>query len=511
MNGAFLVGCPVRYWWVQWGNSLELGHCGYSAGMPRSYAGLYGRQSAGNAASVADQHKAGEEACLEHDWSVVDRYSDLVSASRFGKRTRDDWARLGADLATGKLDIVVMWDLSRGDRTVASWAAFVDQCRERGILIHATAHGRTYDPRVPRDWRTLMDDGVEAGFDSEQKSLVVRRGTAGAAVAGKPHGAAAYGYTRVYDPHNRKKFKDVPNEQADVVREIFRRVAHEEPVSHIVNDLNGRGIPSPKGVLWRGKAVRWIATHPRYLGLRSHHGQLHQGDWEAVIDDRNVFDRCVAILSAPDRKTSPPGSKRYLLSYLATSSCGGMLAAHPDYVHRPSRYRCNDDGCISVRAQFLDEYVTRLALARLTEPDVRALFSLPDDHTRSLEAEAARLDARLEEARASFASPDGISATALATLERALQPQLDGTRLLLSNISAGGAVLQLLGEGDFTSEVAGPRWTALPLAGRRTIVKTLFDKLEVGPTTRALTRWSTPEERRLAVAERTTYTWRTVD
>ena len=126
----------------------------------RFRAGLYGRQSAGNAASVADQHRANEKACATHDWDEAARYSDLVSASRFGKKVRDDWAKLGADVAADKLDIVVMWDLSRGDRTVASWAAFVDLCRERGVLIHATAHGRTYDPRVPRDWRTLMDDGV---------------------------------------------------------------------------------------------------------------------------------------------------------------------------------------------------------------------------------------------------------------------------------------------------------------------------------------------------------------
>lgn len=475
--------------------------------MSKPQAGNYGRQSHGNAAPVADQHKKGEVACAKYGWDEAGRYSDLVSASRFGTKARDDWARLKADLTAGKLDIVVMWDLSRGDRTVASWAAFVDQCRELGVLIHATAHERTYDPRIPRDWRTLMDDGVEAGFDSEQKSLVVRRGTAGAAVAGKPHGGAAYGYTRIYDPHNRKKFKDVPNEQADVVREIFSRVGQEDPIGHIVDDLNARGIPSPKGVQWKSKTVRLIATNPRYIGIRNHKGELHQGDWEAIIGDRRVFDRAVSVLSAPDRKRSAPGSKRYLLSYFATAMCGGPLTGRPDKVGRPAHYRCNVDGCVSIHAELLDDYVTRLTLARLAQPYFRALFSQPDDQAKELEAEAARLAARLKEARASFASPDGISAVALAGLERALQPQIDETLRRLSGISAGGTVLQLLAGGEFTAEVAGPRWEALPLAGRRSVVKTVFGSIQVGPPTRTLTRWSTPEERRLSVAERTTYEW----
>lgn len=473
--------------------------------MSKPQAGNYGRQSHGNAAPVADQHKKGELACAKHGWIEVGRYSDYVSASRFGTKERDDWARLRADLTAGELDIVVMWDLSRGDRTVASWAAFVDQCRELGVLIHATAHERTYDPRIPRDWRTLMDDGVEAGFDSEQKSLVVRRGTAGAAVAGKPHGGAAYGYIRIYDPHNRKKFEDVPNEKADIVREIFDRVGKEDPLSHIVDDLNARGIPSPKGMKWESKTVKLIATNPRYIGIRTHHDDRHPGNWEPIITDSRVFDRAVSVLSAPGRKRSAPGSKRYLLSYIGTAACGGLLAGRPEGPGRPSLYRCGVDGCVAVPAELLDEYVTRLALARLTNPGIRALFSAPDGQVKDLEAEAARLSARLGEARASFASPDGISAAALAQQERALQPLLDETLRRMSEVSAGGSVLHLLAMGEFTAEVAGPRWEALPLAGRRSVVKALFRKIEIGPPVLQITRWSTPHERRLAVAQRTVY------
>lgn len=473
----------------------------------RLRAGLYGRQSAGNAASVADQHRANEKACATHDWEEVARYSDLVSASRFGKKARDDWPKLGEDVAAGKLDVVVMWDLSRGDLTVASWAAFVDLCRDRGVLIHATAHGRTYDPRVPRDWRTLMDDGVEAGYDSEQKSLVVRRGMAGAALAGKPHGGAAYGYTRHYDPHDRKVYVDVPDDRAPIVREIIERCAREEPLKHIVQDLNARGIPSAKGGLWTSRVVKQFATHPRYIGLRSHHGELHQGNWEKIVDE-DVFHRAVAVLTAPDRKAAAPAAKKYFLSYLTSAPCGGWLNTQPESKHRPARYRCNDDGCISIRAEDLDEVAKQIILKRLARSDARGLFMPPDNEASAAQAEVARLQKRLDEARASFAAPDGISATALAALEHAVQPRLDTAVRRVAELTTCAAGLELLGTGRFTVQVGEPRWEALPLAGRRSVVKTLFEKIEVGPATRRLTRWTSREERLLAAVERTDFQWR---
>ncbi|WP_394613131.1 recombinase family protein [Lentzea sp. JNUCC 0626] len=471
---------------------------------PHLRAGLYGRQSAGNAASVADQHRSNAAACVQRNWSETARYSDLVSASRFGKKTRDDWAKLGADVASGKLDIVVMWDLSRGDRTVASWAAFVDQCRERGVLIHATAHGRTYDPRVPRDWRTLMDDGVEAGFDSEQKSLVVRRGMAGAALAGKPHGSAGYGYTRQYDPYDRKVYVDVPDDRAPIVREIVERCAREEPLRHIVNDLNARGVPSPRGGLWTSRVVKQFATHPRYIGLRSHLGELHQGNWDPIVGEE-VFRRAVAVLTAPNRKAAAPASNRYLLSYIGTAApCGGFLNAQPDGEHRPARYRCNSDGCVSVRVNHLDELITRMTLERLALPDARGLFMPADAEASAAQVEVARLQARLVEARESFAGPEGISAAALASLERAVQPQLDAAQRRVAELTACAAGLELLGNGQFTVEVGTPRWRSLPLAGQRSVVKTLFEKIEVGPSVRRLSRWADREDHLLAVLERVT-------
>ncbi|ONI85699.1 hypothetical protein ALI22I_28475 [Saccharothrix sp. ALI-22-I] len=475
----------------------------------RSHAGSYGRQSAGNASPVVDQHRVNEAACGEHGWETVERYSDYVSASRFGKKKRSDWGKLVADVKAGRLDVVVMWDLSRGDRTVSSWAEFVDLCRERGVLIHATAHSRTYDARVPRDWRTLMDDGVEAGFDSEQKSLVVRRGIAGAALAGKSHGRPGYGYTRRYDQTDRRLYVDVPDERADIAREIITRCAAEEPLKHIVEDLNSRFL-GPKGKPWSSVAVKTIATHPRYIGMRRHNGELFPANWKPIIDEA-TFHRAVAVLTAPDRKRSAPASMKHFLSYIASAPCGLPLNVAPEGKQRPARYRCFHDTCVSVRVDDLDDIVTDVILKRLSRPDARGLFVPPDGEASEAQAEVSRLQARLDEARASFASPNGISAVALAALEHAVQPQLEAAQRRVAELTTCAAGLELLGDGRFTVDVGAPRWEALSLAGRRSIAKTLFERIELGPSDRRLTRWDSREDRLLAAVERTTFDWRVAE
>ncbi|CAL9604975.1 hypothetical protein SUDANB95_05470 [Actinosynnema sp. ALI-1.44] len=473
--------------------------------MVRLRACNYGRQSAGDASSVSDQHKVNARVCAENDWDEVVRRKDLVSASRFGRTPREEWPLLVEDVSERRIDVVVMWDLSRGDRTVATWAGFVDLCRDRGVLIHATSHGRTYDPRVPRDWRVLMDDGVEASYDSEQKSLAVRRGHKENAVAGKPHGSAAYGYTRVYDPHDRKVFRDVPNDDAEVVREIVARCAKEEPITHIVEDLNQRGIPGPRGGRWTTRTVKQFATHPRYIGLRRHNGELHEAQWEPIITDRAQWERAVRVLTAPNRKAAAPGSRRYLLSYLATAPCNSGLNADPGTTSgRSPRYRCVGDGCVSIGVAELNMYVTRIMLARLAKHDARRYFAPADDAVRLAEAEVARLQARLDEARASFARPDGISAEALAQLERAVQPELLKAMDRLASFSTCPAGLELMGGGEFTEQLGWPRWRTLPLAGQRSVIKRVFELIEVGPTTTPLSRWSTERDRERSAMERTT-------
>lgn len=494
-------------------------------------AGPYNRQSHGKATSVEDQDKANESACETNGWTVTSRYSDLVSASRFGTKTRGGWDQLVADVSAGKLDVVVLWDTSRGDRTIETWAAFLSRCRKSDVLIHATSHERTYNPSNHRDWKALIDDGVEAAYESEKKSVDVRRGVSGAAAAGRSHGRPSYGFTRVYDLIDRKKSSEVPTEKIEIAIEIIERVAAEDPLKKIMDDLNGRGIPSPEGREWGTKTIKKIALNPAYVGKRRHYDKLYDATWDGVVDEE-VFNRAGEVLRAPDRKHNPPGATRHLLSYLATPPCkGGVLNVQPTRGTcvecgakgcpdepcrkcageqwrevRPSRYRCHADACVSIDLDALDIYVVAILLARLSREDARTVFAGNDEAAKAARKRVKAIQRELtdlEESAAKGTENGGISLAFAARVEPGIRARLADAEAEYARNARSAVLHRLINAQDIKAE-----WKRLSVAARRSVVKTLYAKIEVGPATGpALTRWSSADDHLARARDRTVIEW----
>ena len=87
------------------------------------------------------------------------------------------------------------------------------------------------------------------------------------------------------------------------------------------------GILGANGKPWSTTTLRSTLLRCSNAGLRKHQGQIvGQGTWEALID-RDTYDRVVAILSDPTRRTSPASSGiKYLLSGIARCGlCGGPM------------------------------------------------------------------------------------------------------------------------------------------------------------------------------------------
>src|SRR5271165_2238762 len=141
-------------------------------------AWIYTRRSRVSAdqASIEDQEDRGRESCAEHGWRVAGILSEEKSASRYGKKERGDWAELLRLVGAGEAPILVLWESNRGDRTLTTWSAFLDLCRDKGTRIYIISHERLYNPANHRDWKTLAEDGVNNAYFSEQLSAVVRRG-----------------------------------------------------------------------------------------------------------------------------------------------------------------------------------------------------------------------------------------------------------------------------------------------------------------------------------------------
>jgi hypothetical protein len=157
----------------------------------------------------------------------------------------------------------------------------------------------------------------------------------------------------------------------------------------------------------------------------------------------------------------------------------------------------------------VDEYVTRLVVARLSKRDARHLWAADDAATRAAADELARLRAELDDARASFATPGGISAAALAMKESAMEPAITDAERRSRPTGVPLAAIKMIDAAKFGKDRVRPTWDGLPLLGKRDVITGIFVSLTLGPITDRITRWTLPEERLAIVADRVTHEWRT--
>jgi DNA invertase Pin-like site-specific DNA recombinase len=385
--------------------------------------------------STDQQEMENRAACRGQGWDVVERYVDNDrSASRFSKKTRPDWKRLLDDLTVGRFDVLVLWEPSRGDRELEMWARLLNTCRRRGALIHITSHHRTYDVRIPREWRTLAEDGVDAAYESEKTSQRINRDMGISAAKGRPHGRLAFGYRRIHSPDTGKLVRqvvdDVPRLNVNAVNlclvlalaglpgcllgpfgrrvmssrvvdpaaslewytrtgeleEWARRVLAGVTLHRLERELRERGITTLTGGWWTRKELKRVLMSPLYVGVRIHKGQrVADGLWPPIFDEATHY-ALMARLSDPGRNVrkepdgrlthTREGKVVHLLSGIATCGvCGTALRVRMNSGY-PS-YQCFERTLIVDGKRYHVSRRERTVDAFITEL-VIARLSMPD-------------------------------------------------------------------------------------------------------------------------------------
>jgi DNA invertase Pin-like site-specific DNA recombinase len=430
------------------------------------------------ARSVAEQHAANEAAIKANGHLEVARYQDEESASRFATKAREDWLRLVSDIEAGNIDILYLWETTRGSRKAGEFIDFLDLCRDQKVLIHITNHGRTYDMNVRRDRKTLVEEAVDAEDDSEKIHDNVTRALRANREAGLPHGICKWGYQRVYHPRTGALLGQEPiPDQAAVCEEIITRAAKSEPISAIFHDLEARTakglIPAPPSGKWTRRQVQRIATSIVYIGKIRVDGELIDAKWPAIVDE-TIFWAAQHVLTADGRKTTKPGKAKYLLSYvMVCGTCGKGVCGDPPRNRRKSAiYVCPDNHC-SIVMESADSYITEVVTAKFRRPSV-VPFLMADDSKRIMEAraEAARLRAELDE----WAAAD-ISPRAYKIRESKLMPLIEAAERRAEELAVPLALGELVGAGDQIHAM----WENTVTAARRDIVRALFESIKLMP------------------------------
>jgi DNA invertase Pin-like site-specific DNA recombinase len=442
--------------------------------------------TSGRERSNTEQHDDNVVAAKEHGWRLGEPYSDVGSASRHARKRRDGFDVLIADLEADPFgaELLVLWESSRGSRKVGEWVQLVDLCEKRGVKIAVTSHGgRVYDPTIPRDRRSLLEDAVDSEYESSKLSLRIKRATRANAAAGRPHGRVPYGYKRTFDPTTGKLDRQVLDPvEAPVVLELFERMAAGHSLRSIERDFDARGIRTRNGVKFVSQIMRPMLEAPVYNGKRSHvPGTVHisrqerrqretliDAQWDAIVPDA-LYLAVQHRLRGQTSSGPRPGKPVHLLSMIARCDvCDSVLVAtYRDTGVR--RYQCRDACHVFIPADDLDAYVEAQMLTFLTRRENVGKVLAGDDDDRAL------VDARDAQARVRRELDDLIdqvgrgklSATLAAGAEPAIQARLAEATRLVDELSTPPLLRGLIDPaGDVRAQ-----WKAAPLTVRREIAR----------------------------------------
>ncbi len=315
---------------------------------------------------------------LHPDIELVDFYvDDGFTGTDFD---RPGFQSLKEDVISGKVNCVIVKDLSRFARNAAGSGNYIDdffvQHRVRFISINNGVDTTSGEMNAATQCITVgvtnvLNESVAATTSVNVKgSLNVRRKN------GDFIGSfATYGYLK--NPEDKHKLI-VDEEAAQVVRMIFEKYISGISIYEIAHQLNEMGLPNPslykkqKGLnyrhpskkitdgLWPESSVRRILKNEIYLGnmIQGKNRKLSykikkcvavpkdewyvvEGTHEAIID-RETFEKAQALFNHNIRRSSEADEFNLFAGFVKCADCGRAMAKKSnDNPNRSYRYyRC---------------------------------------------------------------------------------------------------------------------------------------------------------------------------
>lgn len=355
--------------------------------------------------SVSAQIAAMRQYCDTHGLVVRREINDDIGKSATSLSGRDGMQQLLAEsmLQPRPFDAVLIWSIDRSFRNSLEGLTAFKQFEEAGVeLISLNEH---FDNTASGHMLKAITLAV-AEHESRRKSERTRLGQAEAAKQGSWLFRPPIGYvvTRL-EIEGKHKFKlELDAVYAPIVQEIFEQVFNGKGIARIAEDLNIRGLKTPRGNNWTTDTVWKILHNPVYCGDIVH-GQrprifgskkrrkaeqpIITHDAHPAIIDRDTFIKAKEIIASRQRSSIHPRSvgSRFLLSGYAYCQCGSLLSGRSSISRRYSYYFCQgrsrrktDCQQKGLRADKLEAVVVNKLAEVILEPDtLLELIKLAND------------------------------------------------------------------------------------------------------------------------------------
>jgi DNA invertase Pin-like site-specific DNA recombinase len=238
--------------------------------------------------SIEDQAAHCRDFIKRHGWNAtVTVYSD-AAISGASRLNRPGFLRMIDDMAAGKIDRIVIENISRLARDVEDSAFTMKRAKFHRVKIFCANEGGVELTSLSATFSAMAGQMAR-----EQGADMIRRSMTGLVRAGKSAGGRSYGYRslpRLDADRGRGGDLRIEEAEAEIVLEIFTRYAAGESPLAIVTDLNRRGVPSPRSSektlgVWRASTLN--GNKDRSTGIL--HNPLYAGKrvWNRVAMEKN--------------------------------------------------------------------------------------------------------------------------------------------------------------------------------------------------------------------------------
>ena len=380
---------------------------------------IYARYSsdAQRDASIDQQVKICQKYAEDMDMEVLRIYDDRALTGKTDKRP--SFLRMIRDSAKQEFKYVIVYTLDRFSRNKYDSAIYKHKLKENGIKVLSAMEHITDDPTG-----ALMESILEgfAQYYSDELSQKINRGLHDNAEKCIMNGRPPLGYQRGPDGH-----AEIVEEEAEIVREIFRRVNDGEQIVRIIEDLNKRCVKTKYGGIWNKCSFSKLLSNERYTGVYIYQDHRVEGGMPAIID-KQLFDSVQSyVLTKPNSRKSTMrrhcNKETYLLtgklfcgeceSYM-TGISGKSQADEPYYYYQCTKKRyekkCHKQ---NVRRDYIEREIT--ATLRELLDDDELLEWLAGRIMQYLESE--RNTAELEDVRNKLAEATRKRDNLLSALE----------------------------------------------------------------------------------------------
>jgi site-specific DNA recombinase len=435
----------------------------------------------GDTIKVDDQERICRNLARTNGWTVPDQhvYRDNSRSAWRHDRKRPGWDAMLEAVGHSQIQAIIVY---HGDRLIRQpWdlELLLRLAREKGIRLAAPTGERDLDN--PDDQYILRIEAAQACRESDNtsrrlKRMYVRMEEHGLARLGG-RGGRAFGF----EPDG----ITVRESDAEMIRDVARRILAGESVSSICRTINGQGYRTTTGLEFGHGSLKKLMLRPRLAGLLARHGTIvGKAAWPAILE-RGTWEAVCAVLEhrATSFAYTTNFDRRFLLSGIAVcGTCGHTLAVRQagrarvdaDGTRHSRRslpgYGCINPDCarrVSRAIHHLDPYVEGAVVELLGDPRVRERMTAGNPgEAADLVVRLSALQVRREAVFVEFASDPELGPDVLRVTVRDLDRQIAEVRGLI-----GAAQVPDMLDGLWGLDADG--WGRLDLPRRRAAVAAL--------------------------------------